>query len=142
MKVKFKKLNPNAETPCKAHPADAGFDLSATSCTTDEFGNVVYGTGIAVEIPDGHVGLVFPRSSICKHNLLLTNSVGVIDSNYRGEITAKFTATAGNTLPDLYTFGDRIAQLIIIPYPDIEFDEVSELSETDRGTGGYGSTGK
>lgn len=140
MKVRFKKLTPAAAAPYKAHPTDAGFDLTATSKCIDRECNTVYGTGIAVEIPEGHVGLLFPRSSINKKNLLLSNSVGVIDSHYRGEITAKFKRTAPYTAE--YNVGERIAQLIIIPYPEVEFEEAGALTDTDRGTVGYGSTGK
>lgn len=140
MKVKIKKIVENAVVPSYAKHGDAGMDLTATSKTYDEHGNVVYGTGIAVEIPKGYVGLVFPRSSICKTDLLLTNSVGVIDSGYRGEIMAKFAYVSMHNKK--YHVGDRIAQLIIMPYPTIEFEEVDELSETERGSGGYGSSGK
>lgn len=140
MKVKIKKLVENAVIPTYAKKGDAGMDLTATSKTYDEQGNVVYGTGIAVEIPEGYVGLVFPRSSICKTDLLLTNSVGVIDSGYRGEIMAKFAYVHMHNKK--YEIGDRIAQLIIMPYPTIEFEEVDKLSETERGEGGYGSSGK
>ena len=89
LKVKIKRLSDNAVIPTYAHATDAGMDLVATSKTIDEYGNVVYGTGIALEIPNGYVGLVFPRSSNSKKHLLLTNSVGVIDSGYRGEVTFK-----------------------------------------------------
>jgi dUTP pyrophosphatase len=139
MKVKFKKLHELVETPCYARKGDAGMDLTAVDISKDEHGNVVCHTGIAVEIPEGYVGLVFPRSSISKYDMHLRNSVGVIDSGYRGEIMVKF-----GFLPDgkLYKMGDKIAQLIIIPYPQITFEEVEELSETERGEGHFGSTGK
>lgn len=140
VKVRFKKLNPNAVMPVKAHPTDAGFDLVAVSCWR-ESGNYVYGTGLAVEIPEGHVGLIFPRSSISKVDLFLTNAVGVIDCHYRGEILFKFKAAT--RIPyGVYEEGDRIGQLIIMPIPQVEFEEAEELSETDRGAGGYGSSGK
>lgn len=138
MKVRFKKITPSAVIPTKAHPSDAGFDLTATSMRED--GDVVvYGTGLAMEIPFGHVGLVFPRSSVYKKDLILTNSVGVVDSGYRGEVLVKFRKTADG---DKYEVGDRIAQLIIIPYPAIEFEEAEELTSSDRGEGGFGSSGK
>lgn len=143
MKVKIKKLVENAVIPTYAHNTDAGMDLTATSRNIDTQGNIVYGTGIAVEIPQGYVGLVFPRSSIAKTDLSLSNAVGVIDSGYRGEITFKFRyhqPLDGNV--SWYRVGERIGQLIIMPYPKIEFEEVEELNETDRGIGGYGSTGK
>ena len=139
MIVKIKKLDKNAVIPCYAKQGDAGMDLTATSMEFDEYGNVVYGTGIAVEIPEGYVGLVFPRSSNAKKDLLLSNSVGVIDSGYRGEIMAKFKIV--DMAEDIYEIGERICQLIIMPYPQIEFEEVCELSETERGAGSYGSTG-
>ncbi len=142
MKVKIKRLSKNAVIPKKAHATDAGMDMVAVSRDFDNHGNVVYGTGIAVEIPEGYVGLVFPRSSIHKRDLLLSNSVGVIDSGYRGEITFKFKMAGGKMYADMYGIGDRIGQLIIMPIPDIEFEETDELGDTDRGTGGYGSTGE
>lgn len=140
MKIKIKKLHENAVIPTYAKHGDAGMDLTATSKSYDENNNVVYGTGLAVEIPEGYVGLVFPRSSICKKDLFLTNSVGVIDSGYRGEIMTKFKHT--DNLPVEYRVGERIAQLIIIPHPHIEFVLANELSESERGSGGYGSSGR
>lgn len=139
MQVKIKKLHPNAVVPKYATQGDAGLDLVATSkeYLPDEE-HVRYGTGLAIEIPKGHVGLLFPRSSIFKNQQLLSNSVGVIDSGYRGEVCAVFLGTPLNS----YAIGDRIGQLIILPYPTIEFEEVDELSETERGNGGYGSTGR
>jgi dUTP pyrophosphatase len=137
LNIKIKKLHKDAVIPTKAHATDAGCDLYATSCHYDN-GLIIYGTGIAVEIPEGYVGLVFPRSSIANTHLTLSNSVGVIDSGYRGEVMAKFRK--GGTRG--YNVGDRIAQLIILPYPEVVFEEADELSESDRGTGGYGSSGK
>lgn len=137
LNIKIKKVRQEAIIPTKAHATDAGYDLYASSCHYEN-GLVCYGTGIAVEIPQGYVGLVFPRSSIANTHLALSNSVGVIDSGYRGEIKAKFRK--GGTRG--YNVGDRIAQLIIMPYPEVVFEEVEELSESDRGTGGYGSSGK
>ena len=139
MEVKIKKLNENAVIPRYAHPTDAGLDLVAVTKSKDRDGNFVYGTGLAFEIPKGFVGLVFPRSSLSSRGLILTNSVGVIDSGYRGEVTAKFKPFLF-TKP--YDKGDRVAQMVIMPYPHVDFVEVDELSESDRGEGGYGSTGK
>lgn len=144
LNVKIKKLNENAVIPTYAHATDAGMDLVATSMNIDEYGNVVYGTGLAFEIPVGYVGLVFPRSSNSKKDLILSNSVGVIDSGYRGEVTFKFkfklyTRDNGELV---YNIGERVGQIIIMPYPKIVYEVVEELSESDRGTGGYGSTGK
>ena len=141
MVVKFKKLSPLAVIPRYSKPGDAGMDLTATSKISNTTFQCTYGIGISVEIPEGYVGLVFPRSSIRNTELILSNSVGVIDSGYRGEIQATFIKTNGLDSWD-YKVGDRIAQLIIIPYPQIEFEEVVELSQTDRGTGGFGSTNK
>lgn len=139
MKIRFKKLSVNAVAPHRAHASDAGFDLVAVTCIEDNDGNVVYGTGLAVEIPEGHMGLLFPRSSNAKQHLLLCNSVGVIDSGYRGEMMFKFKPVGGTKR---YAVGDRVGQLIIMPYPAVEFEECDELSDTERGDGGYGSTGK
>ncbi len=203
MKIKFVKLTENAVTPTKAHATDAGFDLTATSRTFDEHGAVVYGTGIAMEIPTGYVGLVFPRSSVSRFDLSMANAVGVIDAGYRGEITAKFKPAmlyvdnittgrapgahaddhAGTVQTDIrtqsvsangldslffgdnpcakdgraeitdfhmkrktlnprtYNIGERCAQIIIIPIPEIEFEETDKLNDGERGTNGYGSSG-
>ena len=140
MKVKIKRLDKNAVIPKYAKDGDAGLDLTATAYKVNEKGQYIYTSDLALEIPDGYVGLLFPRSSICKKDLEMTNSVGVIDSNYRGPIKSVFNPTRED--PEIYELGERFAQLIIIPYPKIEFEEVEELSETNRGTGGYGSTGK
>lgn len=139
-KVKIKKLHPNAVIPKYAKAGDAGLDLVATEIINEEVFQITYGTGLAMEIPEGYVGLVYPRSSIRKYNIFLTNSVGVIDSGYRGEIQATFYKTRG-VASHKYEVGDKIAQIIIVPYPSIEFIEVDELSETERGTGGFGSSG-
>ena len=105
----------------------------------DKWGNYVYLTGIALEIPSGYVGLLFPRSSVSRTCLSLANSVGVVDSGYRGEIMLKFGCSS--TL-SCYKVGDRIGQLIIMPYPQVQFEQVEELSDSDRGEGGFGSTGE
>jgi dUTP pyrophosphatase len=144
MKVKIKKLHPLAVIPTYAKSGDAGMDLIATSIISETPSQITYGLGIALEIPEGFVGLVFPRSSIRKTRLQLSNSVGVIDSGYRGELQATFnkiTTTIENQKND-YKVGDRVCQIVIIPHPPIEFDEVDELSDTERGEGGFGSTGK
>ena len=144
MKVRIKKLNDNAVMPSKAHAADAGFDLYCTSKEIDwTKRQIVCHTGLAFEIPEGYVGLIFPRSSVSNKPLMMANSVGVVDSCYRGEVTAKFNITdTRQSAFSHYQEGDRIAQMIIIPYPEIEFEEADSLSESDRGTGGYGSTGR
>lgn len=144
MKVRIKKLNDNAMMPTKAHATDAGFDLYCTSKEIDwTKRQIVCHTGLAFEIPEGYVGLIFPRSSVSNKPLMMANSVGVVDSCYRGEVTAKFNITdTRQSAFAHYQEGDRIAQMIIIPYPEIEFEETDSLSESDRGTGGYGSTGR
>lgn len=141
MDVKIKKLVEGAIIPKYAKIGDAGMDLTATSKWYDDDNNVCYGTGIAMEIPKGYVGLVFPRSSNAKQDLILSNSVGVIDSGYRGEITFKFKLVEDRHLAKDYNVGDRVGQIIIMPYPIIEFVEVEELTKTERGDGGYGSSG-
>ena len=141
MKIKVKRLNELAMLPTKAHATDAGFDLYATSKTYDNDGNVVYGCGLALEIPEGYMGLMFPRSSNAKKSLLLSNSVGVIDAGYRGEVTAKFKRLYPISQGE-YAIGERFAQLIVMPIPAVEFEEAEELSESERGAGGYGSSGK
>lgn len=144
MKVKIKKLSPEAIIPTYAKDGDAGMDMVATKIISDNLGAVTYGTDIAMEIPKGFVGLIFPRSSVRKTNLQLSNSVGVVDSGYRGEIQATFNKIQGidNVERDSYKVGDRICQIMIIPYPPIQFEEVEELNNTERGEGGFGSTGK
>lgn len=142
MKVKIKKLDQKAILPTYAKVGDAGMDLTATTKWYDDDNNVCYGTGIAMEIPKGYVGLVFPRSSNAKQDLILSNSVGVIDSGYRGEITFKFKLVEDRCRVKDYNVGDRVGQIIILPYPRIDFIEVEQLSKTERGNGGYGSSGK
>lgn len=140
MKVKIKRLHKDSVIPSYAKEGDAGMDLTATRMWFDDDDNVCYGTGLAFEIPKGYVGLLFPRSSNAKKDLLLSNSVGVLDSCFRGEVILKYK-TQGQW-KNIYSVGDRIGQIIILPYPTIEFEEVDELSETERGVGGFGSTGK
>ena len=148
MKVRIKKLNEGAIVPSYSKQGDAGMDLTAINISKDNVGNITYHTGLAIEIPEGYVGLLFPRSSVSKKQQFLTNCVGVIDSGYRGEIMAKFKPVMGtyDTILELfesneYQIGDKIVQLIILPYPQIEFEEVEELSSSERGHSGFGSTG-
>jgi dUTP pyrophosphatase len=138
MKVNIKRLHENATIPFYAKESDAGMDLVITDIKGETEWDISYGFGISMEIPEGFMGLVFPRSSIRKTDLLLSNSVGVIDAGYRGEIQATFKKTGGA----VYKIGDRGAQLIIIPHPIVEWNEVNELNNTERGEGGFGSTGK
>ena len=152
MEVKIKKLHSDAVVPKYAKDGDAGLDLVAVSKHFDENGCVVYGTGLAFEIPKGYVGLIFPRSSVSKYAISFANSVGVLDSGFRGEVLLKFrpmdsfeyglTKESRKNFNFWYKVGERVAQLIIIPYPNIDFVEVEELSETEREEGGFGSTGK
>lgn len=138
VRVYFKKLHSNAVEPAYANPGDAGMDLTAISHVSKGIYDE-YGTGIAVEIPEGFVGLIYPRSSISGKSQILANSVGVIDSGYRGEIKFRF-----KTLNNLHTYhvGDKIGQLMIVPYPKVIMLETEDLSDTVRGEGGFGSTGK
>ncbi len=128
--------------PQYAKPGDAGLDLTATWTTYDPASAIkTYGTGLCVEIPEGYVGLLFPRSSVHKFSLTLANCVGVVDSGYRGELIFKFRVlNEGND--HLYEVGDRVGQIIILPYPRVEFQQVSELSTSTRGASGFGSTGE
>lgn len=138
MKVKIKKLHDKAIIPSYAKEGDAGMDLTAISKEQIDQEHIKYSFGIAMEIPKGYMGLVFPRSSCYKQRQIMSNCVGVIDSGYRGEISAVMIGTTQTS----YNVGDRVAQIIILPYPEIEFEEVDELSDSKRGINGYGSTGK
>lgn len=150
MRVKFKRLCPEAVLPTYAKPGDAGLDLVAIDNGTYETKEVIddivtrravylaYKTGLAVEIPEGYVGLIFPRSSISNVSLSLANAVGVIDSGYRGELGFRFRVL--NDYPIKYKAGDKIGQLVIMPYPQIQVIESSDLSDSERGEGGFGSS--
>lgn len=135
----MKKLVPEAVIPAYAKPGDAGLDLTATSVSFDETTRKLkVGFGLAMEIPFGYAGLLFPRSSVHKTGLVMSNCVGVIDSGYRGEVCSIFYVPEG---AKPYAVGDRCAQLIVLPYPQVQTEEADELSETARGIGGFGSTG-
>ncbi len=138
MKVSIKKLHPDAIIPSYAKVGDAGLDLTAVDVIADET-TLTYKTGLAIELPPWHVALLFPRSSVYKTGQTLTNCVGVIDSGYRGEIMLKYTLSP---YAKEYQIGDRVGQLVIMPYPRIDFVEVDKLTPTERGTGSYGSTGR
>lgn len=141
LKVNVKKLNSDAVIPAYAKEGDAGLDLVAIS--KERKGDIItYGTGLAFEIPKGHVGYIFPRSSISKKAVRLANSVGVIDSGYRGEVKFKFDNTYPEGNQEEYTIGDRVGQLIIMPIPYVELIETEKLSDSNRGEGGFGSTGE
>lgn len=155
--IKFKKLDYTVKDkegnettmtshgvlPTRAHSTDAGLDLTATRLTqeVDASGKLtlVYHTDIAVEIPEGFVGLLFMRSSIANRSITLVNAVGVIDSDYRGEIISKFKITT-DAIPSVYQPGEKFAQLVIVPIQLDDTEFVDELSESDRGTDGFGST--
>lgn len=140
MKIKLKKLDEKAVVPSYAKPGDAGLDLTATTCTYDpDLDSFIYGTGLAIELPENHVGLIFPRSSIYKTPHMLANAVGVLDCKFRGEIKVIFKNH--HIKQKTYNIGDRICQLIVMPYPTIEFEEVTELSDSERGQNGFGSSG-
>lgn len=140
MVVKFKKLVENAKDPVRANTTDAGWDLTATNYEHDPENQVTtYHTGIAVAIPEGYVGLLFPRSSIYKQNAMFSNSVGVIDAGYRGEIKLKLREYDKNHTIS-YVVGDRVGQLIIMPIADVFWSETKELPPSERGEGGYGSS--
>lgn len=141
MIVNIKKLSDAAIIPSYAHDTDAGMDLTATGVEYKD-GNFIYHTDLAFEVPEGYVMLLFPRSSNRKTEAYLTNSVGVVDSGYRGEVMITFKSRDREIIVPPYNVGDRIAQAIILPYPKITFNEVKELSASDRGTGGHGSTGR
>jgi dUTP pyrophosphatase len=142
VEVKIKKLVDHAVIPTYSKEGDAGLDLTAVSCT---FNNddlyVEYDTGISIELPPGYVGLIFPRSSISRTPHTLTNSVGIVDENYRGSIKFRFRTIEGREDTE-YMVGDRIGQLVIIPYPKVKLTEVTQLNESNRGSGGFGSSGK
>jgi dUTP pyrophosphatase len=148
MIVKIKKLNEFAELPAYSKHGDAGMDLTCTEVYLDSSGCYVYKTGLAIEIPDGFFGLLVPRSSVAKKSLILTNHAGILDSGYRGEIMFKYKPNYQYFLQSdelkneqIYLKGERVGQLIILPYPTIEWEVVDELSNSDRGEGSYGSTG-
>lgn len=145
MKVEVKKLRSGAKLPQRGSAYAAGYDLRACIEDADVYNvyageTVKFNTGIAVAIPDGYFGAVFARSGTAtKRGLRPANCVGVIDSDYRGEIIVALHNDSDEIQE--VNDGERIAQLVILPYLPIEFDEVETLSETDRGAGGFGSTG-
>jgi len=152
MKIKVKKLHEKAVVPKYAKPGDACFDLIAVDSKQVIAAGInpvnkemirmpvysEYDTGLAFEIPEGHVGLIFPRSSVSNTTGFLANSVGVIDSGYRGSVKLRFREPF---IGKKYEVGDKIGQMMIVPIPKVELEEADELSETERGKGGFGSTG-
>lgn len=143
--VKVKKLSDDAVIPSYSKDGDAGMDLTVTRIISETEYNITYGYDIAFEIPRGYVGLLFPRSSVRNKNLVLSNCVGVIDSGFRGEIQTTFkkiSCVDNEYLEPKYYIGERACQIIILPYPRIRIIESKELSDSERGDGGFGSTGK
>ncbi len=139
--LKVMRLVPEAVLPSYAHPGDACMDVTAVSkkfVETTGFGYIEYGTGLAFEIPKGHVLLCFPRSSVSNTGLLLSNSVGVVDEGYRGELRLRFKWIKDS---NGYNVGDRIGQIMLLPIPQVSVLEVDSLSFSERGGGGFGSTG-
>lgn len=142
MKIKVKKTHPDAELPKYASPGDAGLDLQAMVFLKGNDLYTEFDTGIALEIPEGYVGLLFPRSSISNYDCMLANSVGVIDSGYRDSIKVRLRKL-NLTGEDLhYKIGDKIAQLLIVPVIKAELTEVKKLSKTKRNENKFGSSGK
>ncbi|MFN2543206.1 MAG: dUTP diphosphatase [Actinomycetota bacterium] len=142
MRLPFKQLAPDAQLPCAAHPGDAGLDLSSTIEVEVPAGErAMIPTGAAVAIPEGHAGLVLPRSGLAsRHGLTLANAPGLIDAGYRGEVTCA-VVNLNRSVPVRVRKGDRIAQLVVVPIPEVRPEWVEELPESSRGAGGFGSTG-
>lgn len=140
MKVRFKKVHPDAVTPTRGTEHSAGLDITAIDVeVTSDY--IEYKTGLALEIPPGHMGLLFPRSSVSKKDLVLANSVGVIDADFRLPFTFRFKKTT-QIDANLYKVGEKIGQLVIVPYPIIELEETTELQDPGTRIGGFGSTSK
>ena len=144
MKISVKKLKEAAKLPFRATEGSAGADLHAcleAPVTVEPGQRATIPVGIAVEIPKGYGGFVFPRSSVaCKFGVSLPNCVGVIDSDYRGELCVP--VINHSTEPYTISGGDRIAQLVILPVENADYEYADDLSDTERGGGGFGSTGK
>jgi len=141
--VKVKKLSPEAVIPSYATVGSAGMDVTAISKEYDAENDCwVYHTGLSFQLPKGYVMLIFPRSSNRKTNCYLANHVGVLDSDYTGELLLMYKCRDCIFTYPPYQEGERVGQIIIMPYPKIEFLEVEELDKTERGDGGFGSTGK
>lgn len=136
----LQQLDFDLPVPGYAHPGDAGMDLYAADGALVTGETVLIPTGVAIAVPDGHVGLVCPRSGLSKHGVTVANAPGVVDSGYRGELMVRLTTTS--TTPYRVHFGDRVAQLLIIPILRPKITLVEHLDNTERGTGGFGSTGR
>lgn len=133
------RLIENGKMPVRMTGGACAFDCWARAYEPiPEFRQIRYWLGFALEVPEGFAALILPRSSICKTSMRLTNGVGLIDRDYRGEVSAVFDVVGDGSL--LYGVGERVAQMLIVPAPLIQLEQVDELSETGRGNGGYGST--
>ena len=150
LNVKIQKLHKDAVIPKYETNGAVGMDLTAVSVEYDKYGNLVVGTGLAIQLPEGYYADLRPRSSISKYDLVLANSIGTVDADYTGELILKFKPSDYFAVNrddvygdgEIYKVGDRVAQLLILPYPKINFIEVEELDKTERGDKGFGSTGK
>ncbi len=142
MELKVKLLAPGAQLPTRANPGDAGLDLYAAEAARVGPGErAMVGCGIALEVPEGHAALVLPRSGIAaRHGIALVNSPGLIDSGYRGEVRVLLLNT-DREQPFIVETGARIAQLLLTPFTEAAPAEVADLSESERGSGGFGSSG-
>ena len=137
--VKIRKVHPDAVIPFRAHATDAGMDVTAISMEiTEDY--VEYDTGLQFQLPEGYAMLIFPRSSNSKKDLLLCNSVGILDAGYTGNLKLRFKLTTEGYTEKIYNPGDKVGQIMIIPYPEINFIETEVFNETERGNGGFGST--
>ena len=142
MKINIKKLDPNAVIPKRMTVGAAGMDVVATSKSYDpDAAFIEFGTGLSFEIPEGYAAFLYPRSSITKTGYILGNSVGILDADFRGELKFRFKIAYGYGDLGGYEVGDRIGQIVVMPVPEIEFVEVEELEGTQRGSGGWGSSG-
>ena len=142
LKVEISLSHPKAQLPLKAHPEDAGADLVAVGFVRKAH-YIEYTTGVNISIPENYVGLIFPRSSISGRGLRLCNGVGVIDPGYTGEIKCRMEPSgAAGASYKRYEEGERIAQLVLVPTADYDFKLVDQLTDTERGSDGFGSTGK
>lgn len=143
MNIKYKIIDKNIKGPQYSRKEDACFDMYCRKINHEQ-GYIEYKLNAAFEIPEGFVGLLFPRSSITDKDLMVKNSVGIIDPNYRGEVSMRCTipSMATGHKKELYNIGDKCAQMMIIINPKINLIESNKLSETSRGDKGYGSSGK
>lgn len=139
MELKIKRLHEDAVIPHYATEGSAGLDLTATASEYVAENMKRFYFGLAFQIPKGYVGMLFPRSSVVSTCHRMSNCVGIIDSDYRGEVSATFDYVFNG---HEYNVGERVAQMVIVPFVNCNIIEVNELEETERGTGGHGSTGK